>query len=281
MRWLWPLLLAWASLAQAQGALERGEYLVNGLGHCGACHTPRGLWLQERSEAPLQGGWVQGWAAPAINGQALQSWSQAQLVEYLASGQAPGKAHAAGPMAEVIEQSLSRLNGADLAAIALYLRHVPGPAPAPASDGPANADLSPPRGQPRPANPEQLSAGQLFDAHCASCHRGGGRGLPALNDPEILARRASANLLMVILDGVQRGGETRMPGFAGQLTDRQAATLVNALAAPGLPALVPGDVAARRGQPPLYFRGWVLLGAAGAGLLLAVGALAWRLRRGG
>ena len=108
-------------------AWNRGGYLVTGLGHCGACHTPKNYFGADKSAQALSGSKVGGWYAPRLDGAArtgLQSWSAQDIAEYLQSGR-NAKSHAGGPMAEVIVNSTSKMSEADVRAIAVYLKSLP------------------------------------------------------------------------------------------------------------------------------------------------------------
>lgn len=229
---------------------NRGAYLATGLAHCGTCHTARNLLMAEDLSKPLGGASLGDWYAPNITADAnggLGGWSAQELVDYLHSGRAAGKAQAAGPMAEAIDHSLSHLSEADLRAIATYVKQVPAQhhdtdaAPAYAR-GAASNGMAYLRGEPLPSDPNLMTGAQLFDAHCASCHQAKGEGsfdgsLPALFHNTALGRGNSDNLVMVMLEGVQRlathdGGadlETRMPAFRKVLSDQQIVTLGNYL----------------------------------------------------
>ena len=226
----------------AKGAeWNRGAYLVRGPAHCGTCHTPRNLLMASKSSDALAGGVVGTWFAPNITPDAnsgIGNWSERDIVDYLQSGRAPGKAQAAGPMVEAIDNSLRHLTPADLRAMAVYLKTVP--ARHDAADtrpvdawGSAYADLASLRGKPLPKDANDMTGPQLYDAYCASCHQDRGQGsfeggLPPLFHNTATGRTNTDNLVMVILDGVRwhtDGSGTRMPGFAGELTDRQIATL--------------------------------------------------------
>lgn len=269
-------LLAGDALAEAP--LQRGEYLVRGLGHCGACHTPRNALQAERNDLWLQGGQAEGWQAPAITGPALAHWQLDDLQHYLRSGRVQGHPTAAGPMAQVIEQSLSHLTEADLAAIALYLKQVPGPAVAPVTL--ATPALTPTRGGARPADTALWSGAQLFDAWCASCHQpqASGRGaMPGLAGPLLAQRVAGGNLVNVILDGIDSPEGPRMPGFADELNDEQISRLIAALGAPPVSA---AEVQHRRQEAPVPAPHRWLITLVGLALAGAVLGYRWR-RRGG
>lgn len=105
---------------------NRGRYMVEALGHCGECHTPRGVLGQADATRHLLGNPTgpEGWAVPALVGpkSELAQWSVEELAEYLKSGARPDFDSAQGPMAEVIEDSTKHLTDEDLRAISLYLK---------------------------------------------------------------------------------------------------------------------------------------------------------------
>lgn len=224
---------------------NRGAYLVQGLAHCSTCHSPRNLLMAEEPSHALAGGKVGTWVAPNITPSAksgIGNWSEQAIVDYLHSGSAPGKAQAAGPMAEAVDFSLRHLTAADLQAMAVYLKTVPvqrnSAATRPADTwGKEYADLASLRGQPLPKDANAMTGPQLYDAYCASCHQDAGQGsfgggLPPLFHNTATGRSNPANLVMVILDGIRwrtDGSGTRMPAFANELSDRQIATLSNYL----------------------------------------------------
>lgn len=225
---------------------NRGAYLTRGLAHCGACHTPRNVMMAESIRRELGGGDVGGWHAPNITADAnsgVGGWSEQALVDYMRLGRAAGKAQAAGPMAEAVDHSLRYLGEKDLRAIAVYLKAVP--AVHDASDTrPVNAwgaphdELNSVRGVAWPKDRNQMSGPQLYDAHCATCHQAQGQGsfdggLPPLFHNTTLGRSNTNNLVMVLLDGVERqadGRQVLMPGFRKTMSDQQIATLGGYLA---------------------------------------------------
>lgn len=219
---------------------NRGAYLVRGLAHCGACHTPRNALMAEKRSHELGGGDVGSWYAPNITSDAnsgVGGWSEQELVEYMARGHADGKAQASGPMVEAIDNSLRFLSEGDLRAIAVYLKAVPplrdagDSRPAYGWGGPAD-DLKTIRGAALPSSLDQMSGPQLYDAYCASCHEAQAQGsfdgrMPSLFHNATLGRSNTSNLVMVMLAGIERGEarEVLMPGFAHELSDLQVATL--------------------------------------------------------
>ena len=237
-----PLLAGWNLLFHRPGAIEadpartaewnRGNYLVNALGHCGACHTPRNALGAERRGAALAGAVAGGWEAPALNGlsRAPLPWSEADFFDYLRTGHSARHGVAAGSMAPVVAQ-LQALPDADIRAMAHYL----------AALNPAPAEAAPAVAAPLPAAGGE--GARLFQGACAACHGGGAQEGPevvlALNS-NIHSDRPD-NLLRVILEGVHPPlpGHGEMPGFAESLTDRQVELLANHLRAafaPGRPA---------------------------------------------
>lgn len=224
---------------------NRGAYLTQGLTHCSACHTPRNLFMAESSANELAGGEVGNWHAPNITSDpnaGIGGWATDELVKYLKTGDSLGKGQAAGPMAEAVDHSLQYLTDADVRAIAVYLKSVPGRSN-PADSKPVYAlgqkadELSSIRGVALPANPNVMSGAQIYDGYCASCHQAQGQGsfdggLPSLSHNTAVGRSNTRNLVMVILEGIHRnsdGSDVRMPGFARTLTDPQIERLVNYL----------------------------------------------------
>ncbi|HEY0420480.1 MAG TPA: cytochrome c, partial [Acetobacteraceae bacterium] len=133
-------MLAWNTLYFTPGAFKtdpgksaewnRGFYLVESLGHCGACHTAKTALGGDDDDHRLQGGIVQDWMAPALDNDprtGLGAWSAEEIVEYLSTGR-NARTAASGPMAEVVSNSTAQMPQADLRAIALYLKDQPAPA---------------------------------------------------------------------------------------------------------------------------------------------------------
>jgi mono/diheme cytochrome c family protein len=242
-RWvmaLWnALFLKAGELAPDRGESEawnRGHYLVEALGHCGACHTPRNPLLAERTAAFLTGGLEidgvepgknRAWSAPNLTSaeSGLAKWSVEDLQKYLKSGSSR-RAGAFGPMNEVIGNSLQYLTDSDVSAIASYLKSIPA-----SSESPLQT-----------LSTAQRSAGQaLYDKHCEECHlstgRGGFRKAPAVASSAIVQASDAASLVNVIVYGAKPPGELPsafdawedMPGFKGKMTDSEVAQLVNFL----------------------------------------------------
>ncbi|WP_363798081.1 cytochrome c [Lysobacter firmicutimachus] len=202
---------------------KRGRYLVETLGHCGECHSPRGWLGQIDRDRPLQGNADLGrFAAPDLtpHGLAARGWDRAALREYLATGRA-AQAVASDEMLKVVDLSTRHLRNEDVDAIATYLtgdRAAPALALAAPAEPPA----------PSPAYDRYL-------ALCAGCHGRDGEGVPhvapALRGNSGLRDPRAHNLIVAILDGLPEhvlpGMERmqEMPGFGEELDDAQVAEL--------------------------------------------------------
>ena len=209
---------------------NRGAYLANGIGHCGACHTPRNGLGAEIAAQHFGGGEAEGWHAYAINAdsKSLEAWNAEDLHMYLSKGWHDRHGDAHGPMAAVA-QNLSSLPDADVKAIASYVASVMGnrsPAlPAAGADaGAEKASLS--------AAPSNDTGAAIYATTCASCHDGT-RALPfggvKLMLSTAVTGESSTNLINVILDGLHAPEGTAgaiMPGFSTTLTDGQLESLV-------------------------------------------------------
>jgi mono/diheme cytochrome c family protein len=205
---------------------NRGGYLVEALGHCQECHTPRNFMMSLKSSRAFAGTEQEGWLAYNLTSDAtagLGSWSDAQLEQYLSTGHAEGRGPASGPMAEAVEDSLRYLKPEDIHAMASYLRGVP------AQSG------GPPAVQPgSPQTPGDTLGARLFVQACAGCHlpNGEGRQSPwaALGGAHSLGDTAGTNLMQVLTHGT--GIETSqgvmfMHAFTGGYTDDELAALAN------------------------------------------------------
>ena len=257
-------------------AWNRGKYLVEGAAHCSACHTPRGFLMQERGARAFAGGQVGTWYAPNITSDVnsgIGGWSQSELVDYLRTGDARGKAQAAGDMGEAVEHSFQYLSETDVDAMATYVRTVPAihdPADRSSrfSFGKASSDLGVLRGKNGIRNDDGDPTGaELFQANCASCHSAFGQGskdgyYPSLFSNSALGSNNPNNLIATILKGVNRTtsiGQDYMPGFAGgpndlaALSDREIVLLANYLleryGRPGVVITAEQVAEVRRGGP--------------------------------
>lgn len=213
----------------ARGAeWNRGAYLVHGLGHCTACHTPRNALGAEREALPLGGGTVagQGWYAPALDMPAeagVAQWPLQDVVALLQTGVAP-RGSVIGPMAEVVFRGTQYLSDADARAIAVYLQALPQRSPpAPQAAGPAASTLA--RGA------------QVYERHCAQCHGDQGQGeagaFPPLAGNRAVLLADTTNLLRVVLQGgylPATAGNPRphgMPPFRQVLGDEDVAAVLS------------------------------------------------------
>jgi mono/diheme cytochrome c family protein len=199
---------------------NRGAYLVNGLGHCGGCHTPKNSLGADKSKQELQGGKLDNWVAPDLTGNTrtgLGGWNVDDIAEFLSSGR---NAHAAagGSMADVINYSTSFMSDADRRAIAVYLKSQPA-SPSVASSAPDPAAMR--RGA------------EIYSDACASCHLDNGIGqsrlFPPLGKDAMLQQPDPTGLEHLILAGTRVGVSASrpsplgMPSFAWKLTDQEVA----------------------------------------------------------
>ncbi len=240
-----PLLAGWNALFHRPGLFEanaaqsatwnRGAYLVEGLGHCGACHSPRNALGAERAEAYLAGGFAEGWEAPPLTSlsHAPIPWSEDELYAYLRTGESRFHGVAAGPMAPVVKE-LAALPDEDIRAMAVYLGSFQQNAIGkPAQDALA-AKLETSTG-PRVASASSMGA-RLYEGACAVCHAVGGAVLfgsrPSLALNSNLHGGVPDNLVQVILHGIASPASSElgyMPAFKDSLTDDQLAELVSYL----------------------------------------------------
>lgn len=224
---------------------ERGRLLVETLGHCTACHTPRGELMQQSSKRHLAGAMVGGWWAPNItpDRSGIGAWSDDQLSTFLMTGHTD-IAVAAGDMGKVVSHSLSKLSKEDIGAVSSYLRAVP----AVDSDEPKRTVRTDSLAikvsviEAADAVDWQTMLGHnstqgdiLYQSACASCHGVDGKGSADLKHPSLLRMTsirgpASATLVQVIAHGVDRrvgDKHTLMPSFRASMDDGQIASLAN------------------------------------------------------
>ncbi|WP_324834240.1 cytochrome c [Pseudomonas saxonica] len=242
--WRWAFAPAVADFTPVAGQdpiVSRGAYLVEGLGHCGACHTPRALTMQEKAlgaddgsaflsgSAPLE-----GWIAKNLRGDhkdGLGSWDEAQLVQFLKTGRSDRSA-VFGGMSDVIEHSMQYMSPADLTAIARYLKSLPAvdPADKPHKYDPAVADAL--------WNGDDSKRGAaVYIDNCAACHRTDGNGykrvFPALAGNPVLQSEDPTSLIHIVLKGgtlpaTHTAPSTfTMPAFDWRLSDQEVADVVN------------------------------------------------------
>lgn len=289
-----PLLVFWNWLyldkkpfspdAQRSAEWNRGAYLVNGLGHCGECHTPRGRLgglkaVNERDgDAFLSGAVVDGWYAQPLRHGSVHSaaqWSTQELVQYLRSGRT-ARSGAFGPMAQVVENSTQYMTPQDLAAVATYLQSVGAPAgftppasPQPAPAPPANIEASaaaphPDAARLRDGTVEGQRGAMIYLNNCAGCHRSSGAGwdrtFPALSGNGVVGAQDPSSLIRIVLQGAAMPATAdaptplAMPGFGWRLGDEDVAQLLSFVRASWgnqAGAVSSGQVAAvRKALPP-------------------------------
>ena len=219
---------------------NRGAYLMQGAAHCSTCHTPRGFLMQEQASRAFSGAQVGVWYAPNITSDpasGIGSWTRDELAAYLRTGRSPGKAQAAGSMAEAVEHSFQYLSDADLDAVASYVKTIPAVHDQ-AHDrsrfaaGSMFSALATLRGRDGISSDNDANPGgaELFQGNCASCHSAAGQGskdgyYPSLFHNSATGASNATNLIAAILYGVDRtvsGRQAFMPGFGGRATDANA-----------------------------------------------------------
>jgi mono/diheme cytochrome c family protein len=199
---------------------NRGAYLVNGLGHCGGCHTPKNALGADKPKLELHGGTLDSWVAPDLTANdrtGLGAWSLDDVAEYLRTGRNL-HAGAGGPMADVITYSTSLMNDADRHAMAVYLKSQ--------AASPGVAGTQPDAGAMR-------RGAAIYSDACASCHLENGVGqpryFPPLGPNAMLQQADPLGVEHVILAGSRIGtspshpSPMTMPSFAWKLTDQEVA----------------------------------------------------------
>jgi mono/diheme cytochrome c family protein len=249
MRWplkIWRAMFAptpapYAETAGIDASAEHGAYLVEGLGHCGSCHTPRGVALQEKAlgnDNPIYlsgGSAIDGWIAPSLrneHGGGLAGWNQAEIVEFLHSGRTHRTA-SFGAMNDVVVDSMQYMNDTDLNSIALYLK-----------------TLQPYRTEEKPyaydsaiskalyvGQVPNIAGAQLYLDRCAGCHksngRGNGRAFPALAGNPVLQTSNPTSAVHIVLSGGAMPATKTAPSaitmapYADILNDQQIADVVS------------------------------------------------------
>jgi len=217
---------------------NRGAYLVQGMGHCAACHSPRNALGAEKSGEQnfLAGGFAEGWEAPALNAlsKAPIPWTEDELYRYLRTGYSSLHGVASGPMAPVV-QSMAELPDQDVRAIAHYLGTL---APAPSTE--ASPALQAARLEEQSRNDQRvlsLAGENLFQGACAVCHDAregpplfGARPSLALNTN--LHSDSPDNAIQILLHGIDNPAMAElgyMPGFGDSMNDQQLETLLEYL----------------------------------------------------
>ena len=199
---------------------------MEGLGHCGACHTPKNFLAGDENSRRLQGYALQGWFAPEITSDervGLGSWSVDDIVEYLRTG-TNRFTSASGPMGEEISNSSSHWTMEDLRAVATYLKDQPG------SDQPSPQPLA-------AQGPEMQAGATIYTDECSACHTMEGAGIarlmPALKGSPFVQQREPASLLRAVLGGTRAVATdfaptgAAMPAMGWKLSDEQVAAVVS------------------------------------------------------
>ena len=208
---------------------NRGAYLVEGLGHCIACHGARNVLGATQDKRGLSGGLIAGenWYAPSLTSKreaSVADWESRHIVALLKNGTAPG-ASVSGPMADVVFRSTQHLSDADVTAMAVYLKKLPDRTPAPTETPPQRRDAG------------ALERGaRIYDQRCAYCHGDAGQGIPGAYPP-LAGNRAvnletSVNLIQMVRQGgflPATAGNPRpfgMPPFGHVLDDNEIADVL-------------------------------------------------------
>jgi mono/diheme cytochrome c family protein len=250
MRWplaIWrgmfaPDVKAFQPIKGQDAVLARGQYLVEGLGHCGACHTPRSLTMQEKALNDSEGSDylsgssapIDGWTASNLRGDnrdGLGRWSEDDLVQFLRTGRNDQTA-VFGGMTDVVEHSLQHLNPEDATAIARYLKSLgardPNQVGFKSDDAVAKALWK--------GDDSKPGASVYFDS-CAACHKTDGSGykrfFPELRGNAVVQAEDPTSLIHIVLSGATLPGvkgapsSITMPAFGWRLNDQQVADVVN------------------------------------------------------
>jgi len=210
--------------ASQSAAWNRGAYLVQGLGHCAACHTPKNSFGGDRTDQEFSGYVVDGANAPALvhsTADGLGAWSVEDIATYLKTGH-NDYAVASGPMASVITNSTSQLSADDDHAIAIYLASLPAAGTPPAAIA--------------ATDPRMVAGAHIYADECAACHMSSGTGeaglIPALKANPVVNAMQAETLPNVVLNGAQ-GVSTQaaptasvMPAFRGILSDEEIADVL-------------------------------------------------------
>ncbi|EJF91560.1 c-type cytochrome [Bartonella tamiae] len=221
--------------------LDRGAYLVESLGHCGACHTPRTVLynqsaLDDTGDKFLTGETIDGWYAPNLRhaNSSLARWDDAEIKAYLQTGR---NAHSAvvGPMQLVVSRSMQFASERDMDSIVAYLKHITlqGQAEKPVKNAQITTDML------TKADPDMAIGARLYIDNCNACHFVNGKGaagvFPELDGAALINAKDPSGLIDVILNGarmpstVKRPSDLAMPPFDWRLSDEDVAELATFL----------------------------------------------------
>ena len=202
--------------------VNRGDWIVNGLEHCGECHNNRNFLGNGSVALRLQGGPITLWYAPNIhpdNLSGIGSYSTEDMVQYFKKGHSEQMGTVAGPMSETVKWSTSKLTDDDLHAIVAYLK-----------SRPATASY-----QARTAayRPVRAAAGEaVYLNHCASCHQVDGHGIkdkvPALDGNGMVRAYGAQDVVQIVLGGLEAHGQYAvMPGVGSEMSDKEISDVSN------------------------------------------------------
>ena len=243
-RWLmgiWSMLYnpneRFMPVADRSASWNRGAYMVEALGHCGDCHTPRTPLQSLDNRSKFAGGLAEGWRAYNLSSHpesGIGDWSAADLENYLKTGRSQNRGSAFGPMAEAVHLSFAKMTDSDVSAIVEYIRSVP---PTQSPDLPAlrmePADQDPLASDASQSNPRGL---EVFSGLCAGCHGWTGEndlvphstftGSRSVNDP------TATNVALAVLHGAgelpaSNNAIATMPAYADILSDADVAAVSN------------------------------------------------------
>jgi mono/diheme cytochrome c family protein len=241
-RWVFaPKPKPFAASPGSDAQLSQGGYFVEGLGHCGECHTPRAFTMQVKATTPaggaayLSGAVIENYFAPSLRNSGpgtLSAWSEEELAQFLQTG-ANANGIAFGSMSDVIIHSTQYMSAADALATARYLKALRNPDEEPATRftydalehiALKNGDASKP-------------GARIYLDNCAACHRPDGVGyelvFPRLAGNPVVQAENARSLIPIVLDGSQTPRTDRtpaqftMPRFAWRLSDQDVADVVN------------------------------------------------------
>ena len=240
-RWLFAAkVVPFTAPAGVDAARARGEYFVDGLGHCGECHTPRNAFMQlkalTRTDGPryLSGAVIESYFAPSLRSDvagSLQDWSEDELAQFLRTG-ANSRGIAFGSMSDVIIHSTQYMSEADARSTAQYLKSLD------SHDGSGQSFAYDPRSHQALQRGDASSPGALvYLDNCAACHRPDGRGyervFPALAGNPVVEAATPASVISIVLRGSttprtsQTPAQFTMPGFGWRLSDVEVMQVAN------------------------------------------------------
>ncbi|MEO9653515.1 molybdopterin cofactor-binding domain-containing protein [Marinomonas sp.] len=264
-----PLMAGWNTLFKSRTEFKeqpeqsetwnRGAYLVNGLGHCSACHSPRNIMGAEKvGDSFLAGGEVDGWEAPALTflSKAPIPWNESSLFDYLRTGHSPEHGPATGPMGPVVEE-LKKLPDSDIQAMSHYLLNTSLASNQQVELTSQKVDepvLKPDRQVVKERNPTTSTSGvvsrwlkstssqtndilvqgkSIFEGSCSACHstreQDDWYGIrPEMQTNTNVHSDKPNNLIRTVLYGVQKPVDSSlgyMPGFSASLNDEQLTAL--------------------------------------------------------